>query len=150
MTDSHPVRSDARDDSAADSAVGASVVPALVTQRHGGALLRGGRKGNRGGGRTPDEFKARLAELVGSDDVVREIERILTDRNHPHFMRALEWATDRAHGKLPNRIEGDVRAVTGVILLPEPSWGAPQPQDRTPGSKIDGGGAADGDPIAFK
>jgi hypothetical protein len=93
-------------------------------------LLRGGKPGNRGGGRTPDEFKARLAELVSRGDVIREVELILTDRNHPQFMRALEWATERAHGKLPNRIEGEVKAVTGVILLPEQTWGAPQAQDR--------------------
>jgi hypothetical protein len=63
---------------------------------------------------------------------MREVELILTDRNHPQFMRALEWATERAHGKLPNKIEGEVKAVTGVILLPEVTWGAPQPPANTP------------------
>ena len=111
-------------DSAADSAVGQGP-PALILQPHGGALLRRGKPGNRGGGRTPDEFKARLAELISREDVLREVELILTDRNHPHFVRALEWATDRVRGRVPNRIEGDVRTVSGVILLPEPSWGAP-------------------------
>ncbi len=36
----------------------------LIPQKHGGALLAGGQKGNKGGGRLPSEIKGTLREIV--------------------------------------------------------------------------------------
>ena len=43
------------------TAESSAVLPALIPQAHGGALLRGGMRGNAGGpGRPPNELRARL------------------------------------------------------------------------------------------
>ena len=34
----------------------------LIPQKHGGALLSGGKRGNKGGGRTPNEIRALMRE----------------------------------------------------------------------------------------
>lgn len=41
----------------------AASVPAKIPQPHGGALLSGGMPGNAGGGRPPDEIRARLRAI---------------------------------------------------------------------------------------
>ncbi len=33
------------------------------------------------------------------------VEQILVDPHHPQFMKALEWATDRGYGKVPQTNE---------------------------------------------
>lgn len=89
---------------------------ALVPQKHGGALRIGGT--NKGGpGRPPDEFKAALAKLA--DDAVRagHVATILTNPDHPQFLRALEWATDRGYGKVETKVDATVR-LAGVVVLP--------------------------------
>jgi hypothetical protein len=56
----------------------------------------GGKKGR--SGRPHDEFKAALAALA--DETVQRgyVTRILRNHNHPQFMSALRWATDRGYG----------------------------------------------------
>lgn len=50
---------------------------ALIPQKHGGALLRGGKRGHKGGGgRKRDEFKARL-EAVRDEHALPVLEEIL-------------------------------------------------------------------------
>lgn len=73
---------------------------ALIPQPHGGALYAGGVPGNRGGGRHPDEFRSRMAECASRDETIEALEEILRDRDHPHFMRALEFCADRGYGKI--------------------------------------------------
>ena len=36
----------------------------LIPQKHGGALLAGGKRGNRGGGRTPDELRGTIRQII--------------------------------------------------------------------------------------
>ena len=44
------------------TAVSAGQTADLIPQEHGGALLAGGKIGNKGGGRTPDELRALMRE----------------------------------------------------------------------------------------
>jgi len=43
---------------------------------------------------------------------------ILKDPNHPHFMKALEFAATRGYGKETDRIEGRVNLARGVMVVP--------------------------------
>ena len=74
--------------------------PALIPQPNGrGALLAGGMPGNKGGsGRPPDEFK-QLCETLTLTAMRQHVQTILTNPDHPHFMRALEWASAHRYGK---------------------------------------------------
>ena len=47
-----------------DNTVSAGRTPALVPQDHGGALLAGGQLGNKGGGKTPDEIRGTLRQIL--------------------------------------------------------------------------------------
>jgi hypothetical protein len=87
--------------------------PALVEQPHGGALLSGGVPGNKGGtGRPPDEFKARMRELVTRAEVEQELETVLGTRDHPQWLGALKYATEHGYGKPKESLE-----VSGKIGL---------------------------------
>lgn len=79
--------------------------PALVAQPHGGALLASGKPGNAGGsGRPPDEFKARLRELVTQADKAGHLEAVLSDPDHPQWLAALKFATEYGYGKPPQSV----------------------------------------------
>ena len=72
----------------------------LVPQKHGGALRKGGRIGHKGGpGRTPDQFRAMLKELLNDPLTVENVKRQLQsdDAKNPVGM----WTTicDRVYGK---------------------------------------------------
>jgi hypothetical protein len=73
---------------------------ATVVPKHGrGRLLTGGKVGHKGaGGRHPDEFKAALAQLASETVRRGYVTKILNNHNHPQFMSALKWATDRGYG----------------------------------------------------
>ncbi len=43
---------------------------------------------------------------------------ILKNPDHPHFMRALEYATDRGYGRELQPIGGDLNVVHGVLRVP--------------------------------
>lgn len=60
---------------------------------------RGPRPGAPNAGRPPDEFKAMCAGMASREATRRAVDRILGNENHPHFMAALRWATDRGYGK---------------------------------------------------
>jgi len=77
-----------------------------VPQPHGGALYAGGVLGNAGGGRPPDEFKRRMAQCASRDETIAALEEILRDKDHPHFMRALEFCADRGYGKVVVELRG--------------------------------------------
>lgn len=78
--------------------------PPLVAQPHGGAI-RKGNPGNKGGGRTPDEFKAMMAELASMQQTITAVKKILKNPDHPHFMSAWKWATERGFGKMAEPID---------------------------------------------
>ncbi len=74
---------------------------ALVRQEHGGALRRGN-PGNRGGGRSPNAFRALCRRVVSSTEVFQGVAHIVSDPDHPAFMSAVKWLTDRGYGKTPS------------------------------------------------
>lgn len=75
--------------------------PALRTPRHGnGALLVGGKPGNKGGtGRPPEWLKAFCDEILADPRCTSAVESILADREHPMFATMWKACADRAHGK---------------------------------------------------
>lgn len=80
--------------------------PRLIPQPNGrGALLSGGMPGNKGGsGRPPDEFK-QLCETLTLTAMREHVHKILQNPDHPHFMRALEWASAHRYGKPSQPVE---------------------------------------------
>lgn len=80
--------------------------PAKRVPKHGhGALFVGGKPGNKGGGRKPDEFKQLCRALASGDMTVEQVGAILTNRDHPQFMAALKWATENGYGKPKESVE---------------------------------------------
>lgn len=74
--------------------------------RNGGLLRRGSLPGNKGGtGRPPDEFKRLLARMASRAATMRALRSILADQEHPHFMKALEYATKYGYSEL---VSGDI------------------------------------------
>lgn len=88
----------------------------LVPQKHGGALRNGGT--NRGGpGRTPDEFKQRMAELVNRQAVGDYLEKCLMGEFGPKFfLSALQYVTDRGYGKAAQPIVGDSEQPVEIVV----------------------------------
>jgi ABC-type phosphate transport system auxiliary subunit len=82
-----------------------------------GGMLLTGNPGNKGGGRTRDEFKAKMRELAGSDEAVHGLQSILRDPTHPQYLKALEFAAERGYGKEAQTVEGDMRLT--VVLRDE-------------------------------
>jgi hypothetical protein len=74
---------------------------ALVIQAHGGAILRGGVRGHQGGGgRPPDEFRRRMAEIASSDEAFAFLEACARGDFGPKFaLAALAYASERGYGK---------------------------------------------------
>lgn len=64
-----------------------------------GGMLMTGNPGNKGGGRTPDEFKAMCRELASADAVKKRVATILKNPKHKHFVAALKWASEHGYGK---------------------------------------------------
>ena len=95
-----------------------TVKTAVIPQVHGGALLLGGKRGNKGGGRKPDEFKALCRELVSGAKTMENVREILADTNHPHFMSALKWAAEHGYGKAKETVEHQGTMRHGVVILP--------------------------------
>jgi hypothetical protein len=52
----------------------------LIPQKHGGALLRGGKKGNKGGGRRPNKIREELRNVL-DERVMKEVKRRLGPKN---------------------------------------------------------------------
>jgi len=93
----------------ADKPVKVARVPHLIPQPGGrGALLSGGRPGNPGGGRPPDQFKAMCRDLASKQDVMESVSLILSDPDHPLFLGALKWASEHGYGKPNQPLEHNV------------------------------------------
>ena len=89
------------------SATNSAKQPTLVPQPGGkGALLTGGVPGNKGGGRPPDEFKRRMAELASSDKALAYLEASLNGEHGPEVaLRAQQYAAERGYGKVSQAVE---------------------------------------------
>ena len=73
-----------------------------MPQAHGGALLRGGNLGNKGGGRPTDEFKRRMRKLVSRHETLDYFRECLDGKLGPQvFLSALQFATEGGYGKVP-------------------------------------------------
>lgn len=84
---------------------GSNGVPSLVPQPHGGALLVGGRKGNRGGGRSAD-FRERMRKLVDEKETQEYLAACLKgEHGDKVFIAALSYATAYAYGKPPQTLK---------------------------------------------
>lgn len=80
--------------------------PTLVPRPDGrGALLSGGKPGNKGGGRPKDEFQARMRELASREATQAALEAILETPTHPHYMKALAFAAEHGYGKATETVE---------------------------------------------
>lgn len=74
--------------------------PAKRTPRTGkGQLYAGGVPGNKGGGRTPDEFKRLMQSYATSAEAQAGIAAILKNPKHPAFLGALKHVTEHGYGK---------------------------------------------------
>lgn len=58
-----------------------------------------------GPGRPPDEFRERMRALASRDDVLAALEQILSDPNHPHWLRAWQEAADRGYGRAAQHLD---------------------------------------------
>ena len=58
------------------------------------------------GGRPRDEFRALMRELVSRPETVTGLEAILSNPDHPAYLRALEFAAERGYGKESNEVAG--------------------------------------------
>jgi hypothetical protein len=86
--------------------------------RRGGTLLRGGRVGNKGGGRAADIYVALCQKLVTSPECQAQVKAILDDHTEPGFVALYKVLTDRAFGKVTERI--DLNANIAATISHEP------------------------------
>jgi hypothetical protein len=79
--------------------------PVTMPGRNGGTLKRGG---NNGGGRPPDEFRARMRELATREETEAYLQRCLAGEFGPKpYQRALQYVTDHGYGKAVQPISGE-------------------------------------------
>ena len=101
-------------------------MPEKVEQPHGGAIYRGGVPGHRGGGgRPPNEFRRRMAELVSAEETEAYLAECLRGEHGPKaFLGALQFAADRGYGKAPQKIEvtDTTEAAVTVSAIVEEYW----------------------------
>lgn len=108
-------------DSAAQPATGKSVDKSVPTQpgRNGGTLRRGSAKGNTPGtGRPAEIYTALCAQLVTSDECQKAVLKILHNADHPGFVPLYRVLSDRAFGKVTEKI--DLNANVAATIRHEP------------------------------
>lgn len=100
-----------------DKPAAASSADERVEQPHGGALLRKGLRGNRGGGRKPDEFRKKMRALSTWAEKQGFIEDVLKDPEHPHWASTLKLVIEQGYGKAEQSVthRGSV-AIEHMIL----------------------------------
>lgn len=60
---------------------------------------------NPGSGRPKDEFKAFMRSLLSREEADAAIEAIIRDKDHPHHMKARQYATEHGYGKAVETLE---------------------------------------------
>lgn len=70
-----------------------------MPQKHGGSLNRQGTPGNKGGGRPPSEFVAKLRQLASNDQILGYVRQILANPEHPSFLPAWRMCIEHGYGK---------------------------------------------------
>lgn len=79
----------------------------MIPQPHGGALLAGGVPGHRGaGGRTPDEFKAKMREYASSQKALDYFDQCIRGDHGPKaHASAIAFAAERGYGRVKETVE---------------------------------------------
>jgi hypothetical protein len=114
------MRNDHRAETATETAIVAVPRPTLVPQSNGrGALYAGGVRGNRGGGRPPDEFRELMRSMATRDETLAQLDRILDDHTHPHFLRALELAAAYGYGRPVQQLAEKMNQEVVIRVLEE-------------------------------
>ena len=68
---------------------------------------RGPKTGAANAGRPTDEFKRRMAAMVSREDTLRELELILSDGSNPQFLKAFQFAVERAYGRPVQAVDSE-------------------------------------------
>ena len=114
----------AREKKPRGSSSAAKSTPEKVPQPHGGALLRGGVPGHRGGcGRPPAEFRAWLGDLRNNPKAREALEEAACDPHSRSFGVAWRILTDYD----PDRPRGDDSDQRPVIQVFGPPTGLERP-----------------------
>lgn len=68
-------------------------------------------------GRPTDAFTEMMRSLASADETMKALTKILKNGNHPMFMRALEYVTDRGYGKAtqPIDVTSDGKSLADVL-----------------------------------
>jgi len=61
--------------------------------------LRRGNPGNKGGGRTPDEFRKWCREVLHGPPTVEAVQIVAEQPSHPAFLGALKWLASYGYGQ---------------------------------------------------
>ncbi len=87
--------------------------------KHGGGRLRVGNPGNAGGGRPPNEFKAKMAELASSKEALHYLEQCVKGKHGPKAaLSAQQYVAERGYGKVPSvtKLEGGSESLQVVLV----------------------------------
>lgn len=71
-------------------------------------------------GADPQAFKTRMALIAARAKTAKNLEAILDDPDHPQFMKAVEFTSDRGFGKVPASVDLTSKGekLSGVVILP--------------------------------
>jgi hypothetical protein len=90
--------------------------PSLRTPKHGGGkLLRGGKPGNKGGGRRPQKFSTFMKSLRDNPDVHEAITKAATDHESRGFGAVVKLAADYDEDKPKDQKELSGELVIRVV-----------------------------------
>lgn len=93
--------------------------------RNGGRLRRGGKRGNKGGGKPADIYVALCGSIVTSAACQNAVLAIIGNPDHPGFVPLYRVLSDRAFGKVTEKIDLNANVSARVshepltILLPK-------------------------------
>ena len=89
----------------------------MISPRSGAKCPTGGVKGNKGGGRPPDEFRQQMRELANKPGWALFLADCEAGIHGPEMsMKALAWLADRGYGKATQPISGEDGAPLTVII----------------------------------
>ena len=79
----------------------------LATNLRGKPFLKGHdpRRSLTKGGRPTDEFLASMRSLASSEEVLTALSAILSNKDHPAFMKAFAYVADRGYGRPTQPVE---------------------------------------------
>lgn len=89
--------------------------------RKPGTFEKGDKRINRtipGPGRPKDEFKQRMRALASDEKVEQELIAILSDADHPQFLKALAYATEHGYGRATEHVQHEGTITQFVVEAP--------------------------------